>query len=285
MRTAALIVGPAAFLALLLVASAALPRGAEPRPKRLPTPVDRITAKLNQLVDMEPIDDPNTTMKEALDLLSARHGLTIAIDLRAFEYEGYKDVEGTLIADPKPHPAWKRVRLARVMEALVDRLPVPSGACFVVREGCVEITTQKFRTFEICGTSFSGPCPKLVTVHFEDLPLEEALRDLASQAKLNLLIDRRLADRARLPVTARLRDVPLETALLLLTDMAEVEIVHRDNVLYVTTRDHAAELERRFTRERPLWNSDGEPVDPARWRKGKGPPVDLWGGARGAAGM
>jgi hypothetical protein len=51
-----------------------------------------------------------------------------------------------------------------------------------------------------------------------------------------------VAERARLPVTASLLNVPLDTAVMILTDMAQLQPVLIDTVLYVTTPENAARI-------------------------------------------
>jgi hypothetical protein len=79
-----------------------------------------------------------------------------------------------------------------------------------------------------------------------------------------------------------LTNVPLDTAVQLLADMAELKVVHRDNVLYVTTPEHAAKLEKDYGRGRPrvelpswLGGLVDDEVFGSKWRKGSGQPVIL----------
>jgi type II secretory pathway component HofQ len=92
----------------------------------------------------------------------------------------------------------------------------------------------------------------LVHTRFENTSLTEALRELSDQAGFNVVLDARVADKAKTAmVTARLNNTPLDTAVALLADMAELKPVLTDNLLYVTSRENAAKLEeqRRLKRE------------------------------------
>src|SRR6185437_4373035 len=118
-------------------------------------------------------------------------------------------------------------------------------------------------------------------------PLEDAVKELAEQAEFNVVFDNRAADKAKTTVSAVFRNTPLDTALRLLADMADLRAVHLDNVLYVTTKENAAALEARLDRERipaiPLDDNNSTPGESSP-RKGSGPGnITIPGGA--GAGM
>jgi hypothetical protein len=58
----------------------------------------------------------------------------------------------------------------------------------------------------------------------------------------NVVLDARTAKEAQAPVTAELSNVPLDTAARLFADMAGLQVVPLDNVLYVTSIDNARAL-------------------------------------------
>jgi hypothetical protein len=72
--------------------------------------------------------------------------------------------------------------------------------------------------------------------------LDEALQDLATRTGFSIVVDVRTADKKQTQVTANLANVPLDTAVLLLADMADLKPVLLDNVFYVTTPENAAKL-------------------------------------------
>jgi hypothetical protein len=57
-----------------------------------------------------------------------------------------------------------------------------------------------------------------------------------------VVVDVRTADKAKTPVTASFLNLPLDTAVRTLADMAELKSVLNDNVLYVTTEARAVKL-------------------------------------------
>ena len=71
---------------------------------------------------------------------------------------------------------------------------------------------------------------------FDKRPLGEALKKLADDTPWSLVLDARVGDKAKLEITTTLKSVPLDTAVRILADMADLQPVIMDNVIYVTTR-------------------------------------------------
>lgn len=225
--------------------------------------------KLNQRAKFEGIDDARASFNEAMDKISKLYNVSFEINEKAFEMDQLKDVARTPIAE-MPIPEMRDVRLRRLLRTILQRVPAPSGATYSVRDDHIEITTNAFQRAEIWG-SYHGPFLPLVNATFEKSPLEEAARELADQAEFTVLVDSRAAEKAKTPVSARLLNTPLDTAMRLLTDMAGLQTVHLDNVLYVTTKENAEALEERLKTEKGPEDAAMEPAPLGTgWRKGSG---------------
>jgi hypothetical protein len=75
-------------------------------------------------------------------------------------------------------------------------------------------------------------------------PLDEILRKLAKEYEFNVVIDqKRAGERCKAPVSIDLRDAPVSAAIRCLAELAELRLATIEGVLYVTTKEHAAELE------------------------------------------
>jgi hypothetical protein len=138
----------------------------------------------------------------------------------------------------------------------------------MVRDDRIEITTGAVQAAEVWG-DFNGARLPLVNATFDKVPLEDAVKELSEQADFSVLLDNRAADKGHTPVSARLRNTPLDTAVRLLADMADLRPIHLDDVLYVTTKENAAALDARIDKEKT-----GNPMDDEnaqRIRKGSGP--------------
>jgi hypothetical protein len=81
-----------------------------------------------------------------------------------------------------------------------------------------------------------------VSVDLDRVQMAAALKQLARDTSTNLLVDTRALKEAQTPVTLQLEDVPLETAVRLLAEMAGLKPVRVGNVLFVTTKPNAAEM-------------------------------------------
>lgn len=82
-----------------------------------------------------------------------------------------------------------------------------------------------------------------INLDLEDVVLTKALKDLARDTATNLVLDPRVAKKANdAKVTLRLDEVPLETAVKLMADMADLKPARMGNVLFVTATDRADKL-------------------------------------------
>ena len=81
-----------------------------------------------------------------------------------------------------------------------------------------------------------------VSVHLDKMRLADALKQLAGEAGVNLPLDPRAENEAAAKVSLDADDMPLETAVRLLSEMAGLKSVRVANALFVTKKEVAAEL-------------------------------------------
>jgi hypothetical protein len=223
----------------------AAPVGAAPAPaqdgekKPLPPEIE-VWNKLSQRINFPGFErDEKMTFKDALEAMSELYGITFHVDEAAFRAAGIEDVFGFTPVEKQTLAKMFNVPLKDLLgRCLLARLPAASGATYVVRSGFVEITTGAAVRAEFLRDDKRDLLP-LVHADYDRLFLGDALRDLADRADWNIVLDARAAKRAKVPVTARLRNVPLDTAVRLLADMAGLKSVQTDNVIYVTTPENA----------------------------------------------
>jgi hypothetical protein len=234
----------------------------DPPPAKAEPPADR----LQQSIKFPGFNNPNTPLQEALDVLSELGKIDIDVDEDAFKVEGLNDVLKSSVAE-KPIRKSERIRLDRALRRVLDRIPVPSGATYLLRKDGIEVTTNQALRTRVWGPAYGGPHLPLVHATIDKKPLNEALKELSDQAEYNIVIDKRAGDSITTPVTARFVNTPLDTAVSLLADMADLAIHQQDNVIYVTSPDGAAALD--FKRK-------GDPLimdDPNATPRGVGPGV------------
>jgi hypothetical protein len=209
-----------------------------------------IQTLLTEAKKFKGFDDPKTTLQEALDALSKSQDVTIHINEKAFREEEVMGVQNTPIADPNSIPEFTGT-LSVMLGKLLAKVPVPSGATFLVRDDAIEITTNKALRREFYrGRPAKGPLPPLVHAEITGVPLAVALRDLVRAHGGNIVVDARAAKEAGTMVTAELTNVPLDTAVALLADMSGLTTVDVGNVIYVTTKDNARALQLEQERRR-----------------------------------
>jgi hypothetical protein len=218
--------------------------------------------------------DPRTTLLVILNGLSSRLReefkveIRFSINMRAFDAEGLINEEKMLDFSPvSDRPLRKEVNistaayLSHILDRLSEKGPVASGATFIIRKESVEITTNQALRTQIWG-GHPGPYLPLVYAAFQKRPLEQALDELAEQTEHNIVLDLRAGEKAKTAVTAHLSNTPLDTAVSLLAEMADLQPVLQDNVIFVTTPEHAARLQARQKKENAIEFDGKSPSGP-----------------------
>jgi hypothetical protein len=200
--------------------------------------------KLEVPVTFPGVDDPKTKLSDVLDDLGKTHDVVFNVNERAFQAEGLKDVLTTpLVSEGKPLPRLKNVSLNTVLRKVLSRIPNTSGARFINRGDEIEITTMDaFKASVFLDPERSRPFP-LVRVEIAKQPLEEALRELAEESGFNIVLDAHAGEKVKAEVAGSFQSVPLDTAVRILADMADLKPVLLENVLYVTSKENARALE------------------------------------------
>jgi RNA polymerase sigma factor (sigma-70 family) len=193
---------------------------------------------LEQTTDFEGLDQLN--LHDVLGYLSERLGITVDINHRAFADAGVKDPYETLL---KAVPSMKNVRLSVILRMVLSRVPIEDGATFLVRDGHIEVTTNAAVRAEL-GLAKGERLLPLVQSEFDKIPLEQALKEMARATGMNIVLDVRSADKAKLAISASFINVPVDAAVKVLADMAELRPVMLGNVLYVTSAENAERLKK-----------------------------------------
>jgi hypothetical protein len=138
---------------------------------------------------------------------------------------------------------------------ILSRVPVPSGAIFLIRRDAVEITTYQVLRYELKlpdddeDLNRLQPPTTVLWEEFQNEPLSAALARIAEEAETSILIDPNVKQKAATKLTVTLRNVPLDDALELLANMAGLVVVTRTNAYYVTTPANAAQMRLLSTRK------------------------------------
>jgi hypothetical protein len=235
------LIGCGLFLAALaMVSLAGLPVGgaatkAEAPAKKVVKAESRVALllkKLKQPITLDKGIDANTPLKDALEHFSNQFEITIVIDTAAFKEENAEvDVEATQVKLPK----MTGVALGTALRLLLAQSPTPGT--YVIHPSFLEVTTMKAALTDRL-------VQQQVMAKFDKVPLEEALEALADSTGASVIVDGRVGDKAKTPVTATFKNnLSLEAAVGLLANMADLKSVVIESGLYVTTKENAAALQ------------------------------------------
>jgi hypothetical protein len=217
------------FLACALATEAA--DRTAPEKKEAGATAKQLVTRLSQRFSLEKGIDANTPLKDALEFIADGAGISIHVDKQAFATAGFQEVE----AQPVRMPKILNCRLANVLRLLLSQV----NAIYLVRDDYLEITPAPTVPGPEGAPVLDRSALPLVYGIFEKLPLEEALRVVSDQADVSVILDAyRAAEKQKIAVTATFKNVPVDTAVQLLADMAELKMVRLGNVFYVTTREN-----------------------------------------------
>jgi RNA polymerase sigma factor (sigma-70 family) len=195
-------------------------------------------------------DDSKMTLAEVLEQLAKQYHVAFDVNEKAFRLENKPDVLQTQVATT-PIPAMTG-SLASVLQRILARVDVSSGATYIIRKEVIEITTNQFLYAELRlppegnpadGSPIAPLGPQLIYEDLEEAALPAALRKVSEATGVTVVLDPKAYPKESTPkLTAKLMNVPVETAVRVLADMADLQVIRLDNVLYVTTAQKAARL-------------------------------------------
>jgi hypothetical protein len=232
--------------------------------------------KLNERIDYELL--VQSTLDKTLDMLLTRQGIPYEVNKSAFVAAQLdKDVVNKLEIEKIDKLAG--VTRVSVLKKLLAQIPNEGGKgmpTFILRRDHVEITTADAVIVETRAARVAPDdptadgdapvqLPLLAYAAFDETPLQDALKQLARSTESTIVLDSRTATKTK--VTADLPGVPLEVAIQLLADMANLKLVRVANVYYVTSPKNARllrkeEEERRLNGGLKKADSTNPPVNP-----------------------
>jgi hypothetical protein len=254
--------------------------GAEPRPKDLRAKTEHVLEVLATLVPFpakgdENLVDRKTTLGEILHgVLGPRYNIEFIVDEAAFADAGkderFQPLDAKVLETPL---SLVDVSVEDLLRQLLARVPFEAGVTFLVDRGNILITTVSAQRARIWGKAHKGPYPPIVYANFQRVPLLQAVQDIATKGSVTLIVSDVVAEKMRMPITTQLINAPLDTAAVMLADIADFQPVFKDNLLYITTRENANRLEREFKKRdreakpqptKPSPGPEAEPMKPAK---------------------
>jgi hypothetical protein len=226
------------------------------------TPAEKLRAALDRPHEIEIANRP---LPEAVRLLSEQTGLTFVLDpsvLAEIEQKAALAIPSALPANfvgpPAPRafapgvspPALELYAADAPLRSALRKALEPLALSAVVVGDRVVIARPAVALEKQLGQP--------VSVDLDKREFGDVLRDLRRQTGANVVLDPKAAKEARTPLTLRLEETPLESAVAVLADAAGLRSVRLGNVLYVTS-DSRAEVLRA---ERDAQASRGTPPAP-----------------------
>lgn len=153
----------------------------------------------------------------------------LVIDRAAFlggDDPGAPDPCEQQVSLPTSTPA--KLKAGQILRILLPQ--VGKNAAYLIRNGVIEITIHEFAAPE---RLLGYP----VRVRFDKKPLDEAIEALCEMSGATIVIDPRVGEKARTPVSATFRNnITLEGATRLLAEMADLQADVQENVLFITSK-------------------------------------------------
>jgi len=213
------------LVALLLLACLASPAPAapigEPRPKN-DSPAEKVRKALDQVIDVKIENQP---LEAAVNQLREAHKINFVLDRVAVSTMGIDPMNGNLV-----NLEQSNVKLRTALRALL----APLHLTYAIIGDTVVITTEE--------AAVTRQLRQRVSLDLDKAHLVVALKQLARDTATNLLVDPRVTKEAEAAITLQLDDVPLETAVRLMAELAGLKPVRLGNVLLVTNKASAVEL-------------------------------------------
>jgi hypothetical protein len=170
----------------------------------------------------------SSSLKDALNFIAERIGIPILVDRFAFAGIGIQDVESQKVTITK----LQNVPARDVLRLLLSQV----GGDFLVDDGHLVVVPQQYMAAERL-------VRRPVDITLENTTLAATCQRLSEVSGISIVLDSRCTDKAKVAVSGSFQHVPLETVVRILADMADLKAVAMDNVLYLTTKANAQELQ------------------------------------------
>jgi hypothetical protein len=231
--------------AVALLALASTGRTAPlPEKPRDATAVEKVRKGLDRIVTVELTEQ---TLESAVNLLRQETKLNLSLDCITLAQSNI-DPASISLSNATLRDVKTRVALRSIL--------APFNLNWVIVGDAVVITTEEMATYR--------QLTQHVSLDLDQIEFAAALKGLARDTGVNLVLDPRLTNEGKTKVTLQADDITLESTVRILSELAGVKPVRIGNVLFITGKVNATEL--RAEAElvpipRPgVQNTDGPPV-------------------------
>jgi len=236
-----------AALLVLVVAPACAFAAPAAEPKKNEFPAEKVRKALDQPIDVDIAEQP---LVNAINQLKEQAKVNLVLDTTTLAQNGI-DANNTPVSVKQTG-----IKARAALRSLLSQFHLS----YAILGDTVLITTDD--------VALHRQLKQKVNVDADKAAFESVLKDLARETAVQILVDKKVAKEAQTSVSLQLEDVPLETAVRLLCEQAELKPVRMGNLLYITTVAKAKDL-----RTEPDLAPSGTPGFPG------GPPVPIAYGA------
>lgn len=226
----------AVFAAAPAIAHAAAP--APVVPAKNANPMDAARKALDEVGDM---NYQGKSLNEVIGDLKDKSKVDVTIDPMVYQFG----------LDPNQPTVTIALKGVKLKDGLRQALAPFNLKCGLTKDGLYISTEEGLTTKQL---------RQRVSVDCDGTAFGAAIKQLAADCGANVVIDPRLKDKANAAITLKLEDVPLETAVRLLAEVADLGAVRMSNVLFITTAERAEKL--RPSSDGPTTPAGGNPVFP-----------------------
>jgi type II secretory pathway component GspD/PulD (secretin) len=165
-------------------------------------------------------------LTNVLNTLSEEYKISIVLDRSVLQQMGYEP--DTLPVNLKKLDG----KLRQALRAIVGQY----NLTFAIVGDSLLITTEEVAVYR--------QLKQRITVDYDSVPLQKAVKELAGKYGVNVVIDPRAvkSKAADNPVTLQVDDVPFEAAVRLMCEMADLKPARMGNVIFITTEARADKL-------------------------------------------
>jgi hypothetical protein len=216
---------PSRHALIHLLKAAPLPEKTKPTED---SPAQKVRKDLNSAVTIEFASLP---LPQAINQLKDKTGIDLVLDRSVLEpFFLERNPNGTGLDGVTVTAKLNKTPIRRGLRNLLSEYDLG----YVIVGEQVLITTQAMTT--------TRQIRQMVTVDVEKTPLADALRKLARETAVNMVLDSRIGKEGQEKVNLQLDEVALDTAVKLLVEQAGLKVVFVDNVIFVTTKARAMEM-------------------------------------------
>ncbi|MEI7687123.1 MAG: hypothetical protein WCL32_19060 [Planctomycetota bacterium] len=188
------------------------------------SPAEKIRRTLDQVIAL---DYQGNSFGEAINHLKDRTQLPIQLDQVALQQMG--------LVDGIPVNIELRNVRGKVRTALQNLL-ANHNLTYVILEDSLVITSEE--------AAIARQMRQRVALDLNEVPANKALRDLAKQVGVSLVLDPRVNKIAAQPVSLQLEETSVETGLRLVAELIDLKAVRIGNVILVTDAARAERIRR-----------------------------------------